>query len=150
LDPYFSASKIAWLIDHVPDARMQADGGALAFGTVDSFLLWRLTGGAVHATDVTNASRTPLYDIQDNAWNHQMCAPVCVPRSILPDVHDCTADYGFTAPELFGASIPIRGIAGDQQAALIGQACFEPGMMKSTYGTGCFAILNTGATAVKS
>jgi glycerol kinase len=150
LDPYFSASKIAWLIEHVPGVRMKADSGALAFGTVDSFLLWRLTGGVVHSTDVTNASRTALYDIHANAWNDELCALFGVPRSMLPDVHDCTADYGVAAPELFGGAIPIRGIAGDQQAALIGQACFEPGMMKSTYGTGCFAILNTGATAVKS
>jgi glycerol kinase len=150
LDPYFSASKIAWLIDHVPDARMKAECGELAFGTVDSFLLWRLTAGAVHATDATNASRTALYDIHANAWSDELCALFGVPRAILPDVHDCTADYGVTAPELFGAAIPIRGIAGDQQAALIGQACFEPGMMKSTYGTGCFAILNTGSAAVKS
>jgi len=150
LDPYFSASKIAWLVDHVPDARTKAERGELAFGTVDSFLLWRLTGGAVHATDATNASRTALYDIHANDWNDELCALFGVPRAMLPDVHDCTADYAVTAPELFGAAIPIRGIAGDQQAALIGQACFEPGMMKSTYGTGCFAILNTGSVAVKS
>jgi glycerol kinase len=150
LDPYFSASKIAWLIDHVPDARAKAERGGLAFGTVDSFLLWRLTAGAVHATDATNASRTALYDIHANAWSDELCALFSVPRAMLPEVRDCTAEYGATAPELFGAAIPIRGIAGDQQAALIGQACFTPGMMKSTYGTGCFAILNTGATAVKS
>jgi glycerol kinase len=150
LDPYFSASKIAWLIDRVPDARTKAERGELAFGTVDSFLLWRLTAGAVHATDATNASRTALYDIHANAWSDELCALFGVPRAMLPDVHDCTADYGVTAPELFGAAIPIRGIAGDQQAALIGQACFAPGMMKSTYGTGCFAILNTGKSAVKS
>src|SRR3984893_17501757 len=150
LDPYFSASKIAWVIDHVPDARMKAERGELAFGTVDSFLLWRLTAGAVHGTDPTNASRTALYDIHATAWSDELCALFGVPRAMLPDVYDCTADYGVTAPELFGAAIPIRGIAGDQQAALIGQACFEPGMMKSTYGTGCFAILNTGKSAVKS
>jgi glycerol kinase len=150
LDPYFSASKIAWLIDRVPDARTKAERGELAFGTADSFLLWRLTAGAVHATDATNASRTALYDIHANAWSDELCALFGVPRAMLPDVHDCTADYGVTAPELFGAAIPIRGIAGDQQAALIGQACFAPGMMKSTYGTGCFAILNTGKSAVKS
>jgi glycerol kinase len=150
LDPYFSASKIAWLIDHVPDARTKAKSGELAFGTVDSFLLWRLTAGAVHATDATNASRTALYDIHANTWSDELCALFGVPRAMLPDVYDCTADYGVTTPELFGAAIPIRGIAGDQQAALIGQACFEPGMMKSTYGTGCFAILNTGSAAVKS
>lgn len=150
LDPYFSASKIAWIIDHVPGARARAERGELAFGTMDSFLLWRLTGGAVHATDATNASRTALYDIHANAWNDELCAMFGVPRALLPEVRDCAADYGATASELFGAAIPIRGIAGDQQAALIGQACFMPGMMKSTYGTGCFAILNTGSTAVKS
>jgi glycerol kinase len=150
LDPYFSASKIAWLIDHVSGARRQAERGDLAFGTVDSFLLWRLTGGAVHATDATNASRTALYDIHANAWSDELCALFGVPGAMLPEVRDCTADYGLTAPDLLGAAIPIRGIAGDQQAALIGQACFRPGMMKSTYGTGCFAILNTGATAVAS
>jgi len=150
LDPYFSASKIAWLLDHVPGARERAQRGELAFGTVDSFLLWRLTAGAVHATDATNASRTALYDIHANTWSDELCAVFGVPRAMLPDVRDCAADYGVTAPELFGAAIPIRGIAGDQQAALIGQACFAPGMMKSTYGTGCFAVLNTGATAIKS
>jgi glycerol kinase len=150
LDPYFSASKIAWLLDHVAGARARAERGALAFGTVDSFLLWRLTAGAVHATDATNASRTALYDIHANAWSAELCALFGVPREILPEVRDCAADYGATAPGLFGAAIPIRGIAGDQQAALIGQACFTPGMMKATYGTGCFAILNTGKSAVAS
>jgi glycerol kinase len=150
LDPYFSASKIAWLIDRVPGARAKAERGELAFGTVDTFLLWRLTAGAVHATDATNASRTALYDIHRNAWSDELCALFGVPRAMLPQVHDCTADFGATSAELFGTAIPIRGIAGDQQAALIGQACFTPGMMKSTYGTGCFAILNTGATVVKS
>ena len=150
LDPYFSASKIAWLLDHVPGARTKAERGELAFGTVDSFLLWRLTSGAVHATDATNASRTALYDIHANAWSDQLCAAFGVPRAMLPDVRDCAADYGSTAPALFGGAIPIRGLAGDQQAALIGQACFAPGMMKSTYGTGCFAVLNTGAAAIKS
>jgi glycerol kinase len=150
LDPYFSASKIAWLLDHIPGAGERAERGELAFGTVDSFLLWRLTAGAMHATDATNASRTALYDIHANTWSDELCAVFGVPRAMLPDVRDCAADYGVTAPELFGAAIPIRGIAGDQQAALIGQACFAPGMMKSTYGTGCFAVLNTGATAIKS
>jgi glycerol kinase len=150
LDPYFSASKIAWLLDNVPGARTKAEAGALAFGTVDSWLLWRLTGGAVHATDPTNASRTALYDIHANAWSDGLCALFGVPRAILPDVRDCAADYGSTAPDLFGAAIPIRGIAGDQQAALVGQACFSPGMMKATYGTGTFAILNTGRTVVAS
>jgi glycerol kinase len=148
LDPYFSASKIAWLLDHVPDARAKAERGELAFGTVDTFLLWRLTASAVHATDATNASRTALYDIHTNAWSPELCALFGVPRALLPEVRDCAADYGTTA--MFGGAIPIRGIAGDQQAALIGQACFAPGMLKSTYGTGGFAILNTGRTAVAS
>jgi glycerol kinase len=148
LDPYFSATKIAWLLDHVPGARAKAERGELAFGTVDSFLLWRLTEGAVHATDATNASRTALYDIHANAWSADLCALFRVPEVMLPQVRDCAADYGSTA--LFGGAIPIRGIAGDQQAALIGQACFAPGMMKSTYGTGCFAILNTGRGVVAS
>jgi glycerol kinase len=148
LDPYFSATKIAWLLDHVPSARAKAERGELAFGTVDSFLLWRLTEGAVHATDATNASRTALYDIHANAWSAELCALFGVPEVLLPEVRECAADYGTTA--LFGGAIPIRGIAGDQQAALIGQACFEPGMLKSTYGTGCFAILNTGRSAVAS
>ena len=148
LDPYFSASKIAWLLDHVPGARVKAERGELAFGTVDSFLLWRLTEGAVHATDATNASRTALYDIHANAWSSELCALFGVPEVMLPEVRDCAADYGATT--VFGSAIAIRGIAGDQQAALIGQACFAPGMMKSTYGTGCFAILNTGPAAVAS
>jgi glycerol kinase len=150
LDPYFSATKVAWLLDNIPDARSRAERGDLLFGTVDSFLLWRLTAGAVHATDATNASRTALYDIHANAWSDELCALFGVPRAMLPEVRDCAADYGVTAPALFGAPIPIRGVAGDQQAALIGQACFAPGMMKSTYGTGCFAILNTGGQPVAS
>jgi glycerol kinase len=148
LDPYFSASKIAWLLDNVPGARARAERGELAFGTVDSFLLWRLTAGAVHATDATNASRTALYDIHANVWSDELCGLFDLPRVILPEVRDSAAEYGATA--LFGGAIPIRGIAGDQQAALIGQACFAPGMMKATYGTGCFAILNTGRDAVAS
>jgi glycerol kinase len=150
LDPYFSATKIAWLLDNVPGARTRAERGELAFGTVDSFLLWRLTTGAVHATDPTNASRTALYDIHANAWSDDLCALFGVPKAMMPDVRGCAAEYGVTAPALFGAAIPVRGIAGDQQAALMGQACFAPGMMKSTYGTGCFAILNTGASPVAS
>jgi glycerol kinase len=148
LDPYFSATKIAWLLDNVPGARARAERGELAFGTVDTFLLWRLTTGAVHATDATNASRTALYDIHENAWSAELCALFGVPTALLPEVRDCGAEFGTTT--LFGDAIPIRGVAGDQQAALIGQACFVPGMMKSTYGTGCFAILNTGRTAVAS
>jgi glycerol kinase len=150
LDPYFSGSKIAWLLDHVPGARTRAEAGDLAFGTIDTWLLWRLTGGAVHATDATNASRTALYDIHTSDWSESLCALFNVPRAILPDVRDCAAEYGSTTPDLFGAAIPIRGIAGDQQAALVGHACFSPGMMKATYGTGTFAILNTGDTVVAS
>jgi glycerol kinase len=150
IDPYFSGTKIAWILDHVPGARARAERGDLAFGTVDTFLLWHLTGGRVHATDATNASRTLLYDIRTNAWDDELLAAIRVPRALLPDVHDSAAEFGTTDPTLFGAAIPIRGIAGDQQAATIGQACFEPGMTKSTYGTGCFAVLNTGADIVAS
>jgi glycerol kinase len=150
LDPFFSGTKIAWLLDNVPGARARAERGELAFGTVDSFLLWRLTGGRVHATDATNASRTLLYDIHTGAWDDDLLALLRVPRSLLPDVRDCSADFGTTEPALLGGAIAIRGIAGDQQAATVGQACFSPGMMKSTYGTGCFALLNTGSQAVTS
>jgi glycerol kinase len=150
LDPYFAGSKIAWLLDNVPGARARAEAGKLAFGTVDSFLLWRLTGGQVHATDATNASRTLLYNIRDNSWDDELLRIFDVPASLLPQVKDCADDFGETAAELFGGPIPIRGIAGDQQAALIGQACFECGMIKSTYGTGCFAVLNTGDELVRS
>ncbi|MEI8144224.1 MAG: glycerol kinase GlpK [Alphaproteobacteria bacterium] len=150
LDPYFSATKIAWILDHVEGARARAERGELAFGTVDSFLLWRLTGGRVHATDATNASRTLLFDIHRGTWDPDLLKVFRVPSAILPEVRDSAADYGSTEPSLFGAAIPITGIAGDQQAATIGQACFEPGMMKSTYGTGCFALLNTGDVAVAS
>ncbi len=150
LDPYFSGTKIAWMLDHVPGARDLGAQGHLAFGTVDTFLLWRLTGGRVHATDATNASRTLLYDIHTGAWDDDLLKLLQVPRSILPEVRDSAADFGITDAGLLGAAIPIRGIAGDQQAATIGQACFAPGMMKSTYGTGCFALLNTGSKAVAS
>jgi len=150
LDPYFSATKIAWLLDEVPGARAKAEKGALAFGTVDSFLLWRLTGGRVHATDATNASRTCLFDIHTGQWDEALLDIFRVPRSLLPEVRDNAAEFGTTDPGLFGAAIPIRGMAGDQQAATIGQACFKPGMIKSTYGTGCFAVLNTGAQAIRS
>jgi glycerol kinase len=150
IDPYFSGTKIAWILDHVPGARARAERGELAFGTVDTFLLWHLTGGRVHATDATNASRTLLYDIRTNAWDDDLLAALRVPRALLPEVDDSAAEFGTTDPALFGAAIPIRGIAGDQQAATIGQACFEPGMTKSTYGTGCFAVLNTGADIVSS
>jgi glycerol kinase len=150
LDPYFSATKIAWLLDEVPGAREKAEKGELAFGTVDSFLLWRLTGGRVHATDATNASRTCLFDIHNGRWDEALLELFRVPRSILPEVRDNAAEFGRTAPDLFGSPIAIRGMVGDQQAATIGQACFRPGMMKSTYGTGCFAVLNTGRDAVLS
>jgi glycerol kinase len=150
LDPYFSGTKAAWMLDHVPGARARAERGQLAFGTIDTFLLWRLTGGRVHATDVTNASRTLLYDIHAQCWDEELLRRLRVPRALLPEVRDSSALYGTTAPELFGRALPIAGIAGDQQAALIGQACFAPGMAKSTYGTGCFLLLNTGDAAVSS
>jgi glycerol kinase len=150
LDPYFSGTKIAWLLDNVEGARAAAEAGHLAFGTVDSFLLWRLTGGRVHATDATNASRTLLYDIVQNDWSDDLLEILRIPRSLLPEVRDNAADFGETDKSLFGAAIPIRGVAGDQQAATLGQACFQPGMMKSTYGTGCFAVLNTGPHLVRS
>ena len=150
LDPYFSGTKLAWLLQNVPNAASKAARGELAFGTVDSFLLWRLTGGKVHATDATNASRTLLFDIHNGRWDDELLKFLGVPRSILPEVRDCSAAFGTTDPDLFGTAIPIYGIAGDQQAALIGQACFAPGMVKSTYGTGCFALVNTGRTPVVS
>ncbi len=150
LDPYFSATKIAWILDNVEGARDKAARGELAFGTVDTFLLWRLTGGKVHATDATNASRTLLFDIHRGEWDPDLLHLFRVPASILPEVKDCAADFGMTDPGLFGGPIAIGGVAGDQQAATVGQACFKPGMMKSTYGTGCFALLNTGDEAVAS
>ncbi|MGL4440655.1 MAG: glycerol kinase GlpK [Bosea sp. (in: a-proteobacteria)] len=150
LDPYFSGTKGAWLLDNVPGARARAQRGELAFGTIDSFLIWRLTGGRVHATDATNASRTMLLNIHNGSWDADLLKLLRVPPSLLPQVRDCTADYGVTEPKLLGGAIAIRGVAGDQQAATVGQACFEPGMMKSTYGTGCFALLNTGEIAIAS
>ena len=150
LDPYFSATKIARILDDVPGARARAEAGELAFGTVDCFLLWRLTGGRVHATDATNASRTAVFDIHRGAWDEDLCRLFRVPMALLPEVRDSSADYGTTTPDVLGSPVAIRGIAGDQQAATVGQACFAPGMMKSTYGTGCFALLNTGETAVAS
>ncbi|MCA0406007.1 MAG: glycerol kinase GlpK [Proteobacteria bacterium] len=150
LDPYFSGTKIAWILDHVPGARAQAERGELLFGTVDCFLLWRLTGGKVHATDATNASRTLLFNIHDGAWDAELCRLLNVPMAMLPEVRDSAADYGATLSDLLGAPVPLLGIAGDQQAALIGQACFQPGMAKATYGTGCFALLNTGEKPVAS
>jgi glycerol kinase len=150
LDPYFSGTKLAWILDHVEGAHMRADAGELAFGTVDSWIVWNLTGGKVHATDATNAARTMLYDINKGRWSKTLCDRLRIPMNMLPEVRDCAADFGTTRPDLFGRPIPILGIAGDQQAATIGQACFTPGMMKSTYGTGCFALLNTGDTPVFS
>ncbi len=150
LDPYFSASKVAWILDHVDGARAQAENGELAFGTVDSFLIWRLTGGQVHATDATNASRTSLYNIVDGHWDDQLTDLFRVPTSVLPEVKDCADDFGQTDPALFGRPIPVLGVAGDQQAAALGQCCFEPGSIKSTYGTGCFVLLNTGDELVQS
>ncbi len=150
LDPYFSATKIAWLLDTVDGARAAAEQGRLAAGTMDSFVLWRLTGGTVHATDATNASRTMLFDIRRQCWDDDLCALFNIPRSILPEVRDCAAEFGTTDPGLLDAPVAIRGIAGDQQAATIGQACFEPGSIKSTYGTGSFVLTNTGGAVLES
>jgi len=150
LDPYFSATKVAWILDNVEGARELADAGRLAFGTVDSFLLWRLTGGEVHATDATNASRTMLFNIHSQSWDGELLQLFGIPASLLPDVRDCAADFGVSDTTTTGGVVPICGIAGDQQAALIGQAGFDYGMTKSTYGTGCFAIANTGAKALES
>src|SRR5690606_27778503 len=150
IDPYFSGTKIAWILDAVPGAREAAERGELAFGTVDSFLLWRLTGGKVHATDATNASRTLAYDIVRNQWDDELLEALRIPRSMLPEVKDSAADFGTSDPALFGAAVPVLGIAGDQQAATVGNAGFEPGMVKATYGPGCFAALNTGADRGRS
>lgn len=150
LDPYFSGTKLAWILDNVDGARAKAENGDLLFGTVDCYLIWKLTGGKTHATDATNAARTLLYDIRKGRWSKTICDLLNVPISMLPEVRDCAADYGTTRTDLFGREIPILGVAGDQQAATVGQACFSPGMMKSTYGTGCFALLNTGDEPVRS
>ena len=150
LDPYFSSTKLAWILDNVEGVRAKAEAGNLLFGTVDSYLIWHLTGRQSHVTDATNAARTMLYDIIKGAWSTEMCDMLNIPIKMLPEVCDCAADFGMTSPEIFGVSIPIKGVAGDQHAATLGQACFEPGMMKSTYGTGCFALLNTGDTMVTS
>ena len=144
LDPYFSASKISWILQNVTGAREKAERGELAFGTVDSFLLWRLTGGKSHLTDATNASRTMLYNIREQCWDQELLELFAIPESLLPEVMDCAAEYGETSIDVLGSQIPIQGIAGDQQAAAFGQCCFQPGMTKSTYGTGCFLLLNTG------
>jgi glycerol kinase len=150
LDPYFSGSKLGWLLDNVDGLRARAEAGKLAFGTVDTWLIWKMTGGTAHVTDATNAARTLLYNISDGCWDAEVCALLNIPMSLLPEVKDCAAEFGVTEPEHFGAPIPILGVAGDQQAATLGQACFQPGMLKSTYGTGCFALLNTGDTRVRS
>ncbi len=150
LDPYFSGTKVKWLLDNVKGARKRAAAGELAFGTIDTFLIWRLTDGKMHATDATNASRTLMFNIETHDWDDELLKILDIPRAILPEVKDCAADFGTTSKALFGAEIPIRGVAGDQHAAVIGQACFKPGMLKSTYGTGCFALLNTGSDLVRS
>jgi glycerol kinase len=150
IDPYFSGTKVAWILDHVPGARKRAEAGELLFGTVDCYLLWRLTGGKLHATDATNASRTLLFNIHTGEWDDDLLKILRVPRSMLPEVADSSHHFGDCTPDLFGGAIAVCGIAGDQQAATIGQACFSPGMIKSTYGTGCFALLNTGSTPVAS
>lgn len=150
LDPYFSGTKLSWMLANVKGARARAAKGELCFGTIDTFLIWRLTGGKSFVTDATNASRTLMYNIATNEWDKDLLEILRVPSAMLPEVKDCAADFGVTESHIFGAAIPILGVAGDQHAATIGQACFEPGMMKSTYGTGCFAVLNTGADMVRS
>jgi glycerol kinase len=150
LDPYFSGTKIAWILEHVPGARAEAEAGRLAFGTVDSWLIWRLTGGALHATDVTNASRTLLWNIHTGAWDQELLDALGIPREILPEVRSSSEIYAETLPAVLGAAVPLAGVAGDQQAALFGQACLRPGMAKNTYGTGCFLLLNTGPRPVPS
>jgi glycerol kinase len=150
LDPYFSGTKIAWLLDNVAGARAAAEAGKLAFGTIDTFLIWRLTGGRAHVTDATNAARTLLFDIGRGQWDADLAKLLRVPMNLLPDVRDCCGEFGVTEPNLFGGPIRILGCAGDQQAATVGQGCFTPGMVKSTYGTGCFAVLNTGSEQVAS
>lgn len=150
LDPYFSATKIRWLLENVPGARTKAIQGQLAFGTVDSYLIWHLTGGKSHRTDATNASRTMLFNIHQQCWDNELLALFSIPENMLPEVMDSASDFGLTNNQLFGSEIPILGVAGDQQAALFGQACFDEGMAKSTYGTGCFLMLNTGDKALKS
>jgi len=150
LDPYFSATKIAWILDHVDGARQQAELGELAFGTIDSFLIWHLTAGQVHATDATNASRTNLYNIHDGEWDEHLLNIFRVPRQLLPQVMDCSTHFADTDVSVFGTTIPITGVAGDQQAASIGQCCFEPGSIKSTYGTGCFVMIHSGHKPIVS
>jgi glycerol kinase len=150
LDPYFSGTKLAWILEHVPGARADAEAGRLAFGTIDSWLLWGLTGGALHATDVTNASRTLLWDIRRGAWDGELLDLLGIPPALLPEVRSSSEVYGETLPGLFGGAVPIAGVAGDQQAALFGQACLRPGMAKNTYGTGCFLLMHTGERPIAS
>lgn len=150
LDPYFSATKIKWLLDNIPNARERAERGELLFGTVDTYLLWKLTQGRTHATDATNASRTLLFNIHTQAWDAELLTAFSVPSQLLPTVLDNTADFGMLDEDILGIEIPILSMAGDQQSATVGQACFEPGMVKATYGTGCFMLLNTGKTVLKS
>ncbi len=150
LDPYFSATKVAWMLDNIDGAREQAERGELAFGTIDSWLIWNFTGGKVHATDATNAARTLLFNIHDQCWDDELLALFNIPKSMLPEVLDCAADFGTATQSLGGTELPIAGVAGDQHAAMVGQACFSPGMIKSTYGTGCFALLHTGDTPINS
>jgi len=150
LDPYFSGTKLKWILDNVKGAREKANSGQLLFGTVDSYLIWKLTNGENHVTDATNAARTMLYNIKDSCWDKEICSLLDIPMDILPEVKNCADDFGYTNINIFGRQIPINGVAGDQQSATIGQACFEPGMLKSTYGTGCFALLNTGSNMVLS
>lgn len=150
IDPYFSGTKLSWMLDNIEGARERAEQGKLRFGTVDCFLLWRLTGGQVHRTDATNASRTLLFNIHTQQWDEEMLALLKIPESLLPEIMDNAADFGVTDPDVLGAAIPVAAMAGDQQAALFGQVCFQPGMVKSTYGTGCFMIMNTGTTPVRS
>ena len=149
-DPYFSSTKLKWILDQNEASRERARRGEILFGTVDTYIIWRLTGGKVYATDATNACRTMLYDIHKGAWSSTICKMLDIPMEMLPEVKDCAADFGVTRSDLFGREIPILGVAGDQQAATVGQACFQPGMMKSTYGTGCFALMNTGGAPVRS
>jgi len=149
-DPYFSGSKIAWLLDHVSGARESAKKGHLAFGTVDTFLLWRLTGGRCHLTDATNASRTMLFNLETQDWDEDLLRTFRIPRALLPEIRDNAGDFGRTAEDILGAAVPVTGMAGDQQAAMVGQACFKRGMVKSTFGTGSFLVINTGAKQVRS
>lgn len=150
LDPYFSGTKLRWLLDNVEGLRARAEVGEVCFGTIDSWIIYKLTGGRTHVTDATNASRTLLYNIAENRWDDELLEILRIPRALLPEVKDSADDFGTVDPDIFGAAIPILGVAGDQQAATIGNACFEPGMVKSTYGTGCFALLNTGDDRVHS